>query len=242
MDTKDLLREKIDKARMDLPEDTRNAIDAVDWRAAILEIRHREGYDFIQLADLETETELLLCGLSTPEDYPKEIQKRMGISLEETKKLVAEMNEKVFKKIKEEMIKITEARKAVMEKAPPSPVEVGERPLKEELGKAGIQITDEEKGTSGAAQELESREEILGKIEKPTPSEAVPVPAALPPEEAHPLLAQKLSGPMQVPSSKTVHSLDNLTKPPLPATPPPAKAPSGAPQKYSEDPYREKPE
>ena len=233
MDTVDLLQIKIEKARMELPADTRAAIDAVDWRGVIMEIRNKEGYDFIQLGELEIETELLLCGLANPENYPRQIEKGMGITHEAAQKLVNEMNDKVFKKIKEELIKITENKKLVAEKAEPQPVDV-EKPLNERLGKAGIQITEMAPAQNGSVQALETREEILEKIEKPAP--------VLANTEPHPLLVEKLSGPMQIPSTKTVHSLDNLTKPPLPANTAPVKPTPSAPQKYSEDPYREKPE
>ena len=231
LDEKDALQVKIDRARLQLPEDARAAIDAVDWRGAIMQIRNNEGYDFIQLAELETETELLLCGLANPEDYPRQIEKGMGISREATQKLVEEMNEKVFKKIKEEMIKIAESKKLSAEKAAPHPVTVTDKPANEELARAGIQITGVSANGNGNPRALESREEILERIEKP----------ALPPAsfEPHPLLAEKLSKPMQIPSSKTVHSLDNLTKPAVPA--PPKAAPT-APKKYEVDPYRETPQ
>ena len=70
-DTVNLLKIKIEQAKRKLPFETVNAIDAVDWKAAILELRAKKGYNFEQLGDLETETELLLAGLVSPEDYPK---------------------------------------------------------------------------------------------------------------------------------------------------------------------------
>ena len=231
MENKDELQIKIEKARMELPEDTRAAIDTVDWRGVIMQIRNKEGYDFIQLSELETETELLLCGLANPENYPRQIEKGMGISHEAAQKLVSEMNEKIFKKIKEELIKIAENKKLSAEKAEPRPVTVTDKPANEELARAGIQITGTPVETSGGKEGLESREEILGKIERPSLA-----PAG---GEAHPLLAEKLSKPMQIPSSKTVHSLDNLTKPAVPAPP---KAAPAAPKKYEVDPYRETPQ
>ncbi|MDP9249207.1 MAG: hypothetical protein M3M85_01705 [bacterium] len=245
MDNKDELQIKIEKARMGLPEDTRSAIDAVDWRGVIMQIRNKEGYDFIQLSELETETELLLCGLANPEEYPKHVEKGMGISREAAQKLVNEMNEKVFKKIKEELIKITETKKVAAESAVPrAPVAVAvDKTLEEGLGKAGIQITEARANGNAAAEATETREEILEKIEAPTPAPTPSTPSrASVPVETHPLLAEKLSGPMQIPSTKTVHSLDNLTKPPVPPATTPAKPTASAPQKYSEDPYREKPE
>jgi hypothetical protein len=166
----------------------------------------------------------------------------MGVSHEAAQKLVNEMNDKVFKKIKEELIKITETKKLAAEKAEPQLVAV-EKSLTEEFDKAGIEITGASATANDGPQVLESREEILGKIERPAPVSTLKPSGMLPAgNEPHPLLAQKLSGPMQVPSSKTVHSLDNLTKPSLPSATTQAKTVPDAPQRYSEDPYREKPE
>lgn len=112
----DLLQMKIEKAKAELPQETLSAIDAVDWKQTILGIRERKGYTFEQLGDLEIETELLLCGLLNPADYPKELETRMGLPRTHVDSLVAEMNELVFKKIKEELIKITQAAAEDVEK------------------------------------------------------------------------------------------------------------------------------
>ncbi|MEK7471195.1 MAG: hypothetical protein AAB623_00920 [Patescibacteria group bacterium] len=110
-DTTDLLQIKIEKAKMQLPEETQNAINAVDYKAVILEMRKKKGYSFEQLGDLETETELLLCGLLSPENYPKELGNRMHLSGNEVNELVKEMNNRVFAKIKENLVKRTEEKK-----------------------------------------------------------------------------------------------------------------------------------
>src|SRR3989338_4976303 len=110
-DTIDTLKIKIDAARRNLSEETKVAIEAVPWKIAILGMREKKGYSFEQLGDLEIETELLLCGLLNPQDYPKELEKRMGISRAQADDLVNEMNEVVFRKIREELIKNTERKR-----------------------------------------------------------------------------------------------------------------------------------
>src|SRR3989344_4868338 len=98
MDTTiDLLKIKIDKAKEALSEESRRAVDGVDWKTIILSMRTEKGYSYTQLEDLETETELLLCGLINPEEYPKELEKRMGIPRAQVDELVNELNEKVLK-------------------------------------------------------------------------------------------------------------------------------------------------
>ena len=140
-DTTDLLKIKIEEAKRELPLETVNAIDAVDWRAAILELRSKFGYTFEQLGDLELETELLLCGLIGGEDYPKELENRLKITKTATNELVNEMNNLVFQKIQEELIKNIERKKIFQvsvkdEKKDTSDTEV--------LNSAGIEIVPEQ--------------------------------------------------------------------------------------------------
>src|ERR1035437_3125069 len=108
--TIDLLQIKIEKAKSGLPENTLNAINAIDWRGVILAIKEKRRYSIEQLGDLELETELLLCGLSNPKDYPRELESRMQISKMEANELVNEMNNLVFSKIKDGLIKNTERK------------------------------------------------------------------------------------------------------------------------------------
>ncbi len=219
-DEVDLLQIKIDKAKSQLSDDTLSAINAVPWQAGILALRETKGYTFEQLGNLEIETELVLCGLLRPEDYPKELENRMRINKAQANELVAEMNEMVFKKIKEELIKITEKRDAL------------KKSVKKDddiLKSAGIKIITPE------------APKVNPSTPQATPIGGAPAPKPTPVvTETHPILAQKLSGPVQTPSVKTEHTLDNLTKAPsVPATlatsttpPPPATYQKGA------DPYR----
>ena len=114
--TTDLLQIKIEQAKAKLPAETINAIAAVDWRASILGLRAKKGYTFEQLGDLEIETELLLCGLVSPKNYTEELERRMGISKSAANELANEMNNLVFEKIREELIKNIERKKNFKEK------------------------------------------------------------------------------------------------------------------------------
>lgn len=111
IETKDELQIKIEEANKKLPEDTLKAISAVNWKMILLEMKEKGIYTLEQLADLEIETELVLCGLLSPSDYPNEVQRSLGIPKSQADKLVNEINDSVFKKIREEMMKITNRRK-----------------------------------------------------------------------------------------------------------------------------------
>lgn len=231
-DTIDLLQIKIEKARAQLSNDTLSAIDAVNWKAVILAMRETRGYSFEQLGNLEIETELVLCGLLDPKNYPKEIENRMKISQTAANELVEEMNKLVFAKIREELIKITERKKG--EEKPVASIDAPEiKPI--------FHDTEEEKKSNAQILSFHGIEILNENDKKPTQTmvqsggETLPVPEKLeiPVEKAvHPILVQKLSGSFQMPSVKTEHSLENMTK---------ANQTSTA-SKPSIDPYREIPE
>ena len=192
--------------------------------------------------------QLLLCGLTNPADYPKELETRMKISPAEANELVNIMNERVFLKIRQELIKISERKKIFAQKNSPleeypevlpqgevdihpgasdTPQE-GNSDIKV-LDSAGIKMTATTPmplRTMDLRHEIpaENREEVLKKIENPN---------LIPP---HPILAQKLSDSFKTKVVQTNHSLKNLE---------PHLAQNGAAPNSSKppiDPYREIPE
>lgn len=267
-DTIDLLQIRIEKAKAQLSEDTLNAIAAVPWQAAILKMRETKGYSFEQLGDLELETELLLCGLLSPEDYPRELESRMKINKAQTNELVNEMNSLVFSKIKEELIKKTERKKIFAPTLQGAGLPISDT-YGQNIGAKKQIFSDSAKEKNNNMQVLSSAGiEIINGNGKPARAdgEKLPVPeklelpakpiieaiaeskgwekskpAATPAleqkkEEMHPMLSQKLSGSFQIPSVKTEHTLDNITK-----TNPPASLNEKVDKPYL-DPYREMPE
>ena len=259
-DTTDLLQIKIEKAKRELSLETVNAIDAVDWKAAIIGFRSKYGYTFEQLGDLELETELLLSGLIRGEDYPKELENRLKITRSAANELVNEMNSLVFKKIQEELIKNTERKKifqvSVRSEKNDNPPQLsatreeGNKTDTEVLNSAGIEIVPDlpaqtEKlelteipAHASAEEPLESREEMLEKIEKPASTREIELTRGGP-ETVPSILTQKLSGSVQIGMVKTEHSLENIT---------PTSKGVGAPTENvgtkipKIDPYREIPE
>lgn len=91
----------INKAKENLSEETKAAINAVNWKLILSGINKKYNAD--QLENLETETELLLCGLVSTEDYPKELESRMHLHKTDVVSLINEIDKLVFKKIQEEL-------------------------------------------------------------------------------------------------------------------------------------------
>ena len=217
--TVDLLQIKIEQAKRKLPLETVNAIDAVDWRAAIMNLRNTKGYTFEQLGDLEIETELVLCGLLDPRDYQKELEKRMNISRSSASEVVNTMNDLVFNKIKEELIKNSERRKIFANKT-----EVKNSPLEEypDIKPEGVGMNSSAPSGVPAAPQEGNKTPITEL--KPEIKNPIPVPEKLEiTGKVLPIMAHKLSAPVQMPKVETNHTLGNISKPKI-------------------DPYREIPE
>lgn len=221
----DLLQVKIEKAKENLSEDTLQAISAVDWKKTILDMRASRGYSFTQLEDLELETELLLCGLTSPDDYPKEVEKRLGLSKPQTSDLINYLNENIFKKIREEFIKITDKKKQgdTAESEAETPSQLKQRLIrtgpgakteeearqKTESVKPAEQSSNVSAGAAGPAMPPETPEKILQTLES---EEELPSPAESEKQEAKPVFAQKLSGSWKAPVNSTEYTLGNLSK------------------------------
>lgn len=101
--TTDTLEIQIAKAKALLSQESRNAIDAVNWKQIIEGMGKK--YSISQLEALETETELLLCGIVSTIDFPKELEARMKIPKVEVSMLLSEMDRLIFKKMQEELEK-----------------------------------------------------------------------------------------------------------------------------------------
>lgn len=101
--TTDSLQVKIIEARANLSKETREAIDNINWKLIVLGMSKKYNPD--QLDSLETETELLLCGILNPDSYAAELENRMMLTKEEVGLLLGEMDKLIFKQIQKELEK-----------------------------------------------------------------------------------------------------------------------------------------
>ena len=203
----DALQIRIEKAKADLPQETVQAINTVDWRQALLDIKNKKGFSIEKLEDLELETELMLCGLSNPSNYEKEIRERMSLSPTEAKDIVNEMNDKVFKKIRDAFAKIMEEKNSKIE----NEIKVSE--TKEDvsvLKQAGIEVIDSQEIQNDFVNK-EEKEENVGDLDRANMLNEVENPELI--KKTAPTMAmQKLSSSFNIPTTKTEYSLDNMTK------------------------------
>ena len=237
---KDELQKKIDAANAELSQQTRGAINAVNWKSAILSIKEKKGYSLEQLGELETEVELLLCGLTNPENFPNELETRMKISKADTETLVNEMNESIFKKIRDELMKNEQTETKIAEDKKNTDI----------LKSAQIEIIPTSPSISpdiGILEKSETSTDILSKIENPelinNPVSSISQDGKIEDKKIQSISAQKLSGSFQIPTVKTEYSLNNISKQgaPVNSNPVPILTDT-SPVKPKIDPYREIPE
>ena len=220
----------------------------------LINIGNRNSLNVEQLGILQTETYLVMLGLVHPDDYVHELKNSLKIDNLKTSIIASDVNKEIFfairEKLKETYNKTGEERSGggMIEEKIPRPEQNNK-----ELEKTGVEIVPDA-APADNNNHIETREEILARLEKPelgAPARNVSSVADARPHDSqqrvgqaggpHPIVAQKLSGPMKIPSVKTEHTLKNLTKPSeTTQVPEPQKPPT--PPKYDIDPYREVPE
>lgn len=82
-----------------LPKDVQEAILSVNYGAVLTDITKRYRLHIDQGAKLETETTLVMLGLSAPKDYLKNLIFEARIEPKIAEPIVAEVNEKIFRPI-----------------------------------------------------------------------------------------------------------------------------------------------
>lgn len=194
MDLNNQSQSDIQKAKANLPKESREAIESVPWHDIIFEIKKERNYNFSQIEKLGNYTDLLLCGLLNPIEYPALLERDLGITREETDELVDELNERIFKKIREEL-----ARK--------------QQSIQEYLPDHGEDIDTKQ-------EDIESREDILKAIENHKP-EIYKFSSTNNNQEVKtniPIASQKLAGSFGIPAKETTHSINNDTTKVIPVS------------------------
>lgn len=87
-----------------LPPDIKKAINELDWGKTVLPIGKKNGLSVEQMGDLQQQTVFVLVGLLHPNEYFDAIKNALGIDAVKATALVADMNEAVFKTIKQKLV------------------------------------------------------------------------------------------------------------------------------------------
>ena len=225
------IEQGLDKRFTELPKEIKDVFEKSQYKLTLYNIEYKNKLTIDQMGDLEKNVTNLINGSINPNNFQDFIEKDIKLSPEVITKLINDLNEKIFLKIRESLKLINTPTEKTPEKVNDSQI----------LNSAGIEIVPEKLELPITEKLPEKREEILKKIENP---DAVhPVRSMSPQGDSstlvleraasngvHPILVQKLSSSMQTPMVKTEHTLNNLT---------PSSTPKIAPKI---DPYREIPE
>lgn len=167
-------------ARFDkMPENIQEVVEKSNYQALLYEISTAHKLSVPQMGTLDTITTDLIVGSIHPDEFKKIVIKKIGLPEAESAVLVNEINEKVFKKIRGQLMALTGGGV----KSPEPEIQTPKEDL-DTLKSHGIEIAEKQ----------------------PVPQvEKLEIPA--PKTEIHPLLTQKMSAPVQSTSVKNEYEL-----------------------------------
>jgi hypothetical protein len=94
----------IDERMAKLPAYIRTALAQIHWGEQIISIGKKNGLHIDEMGALQTETVLVLVGLVHPDQYAKNLQHELHIPKEKIDAIIMDVNEKVFKNIRQSLI------------------------------------------------------------------------------------------------------------------------------------------
>jgi len=99
-------RDQIETMIRALPEDVRDALGSIDNLDVVIELQKKYNLHYDQMGALNDEILMLYAGKTPPQEFIRNIQKSMNITPELAQTIGAEVNEKIFKPIRETLKKI----------------------------------------------------------------------------------------------------------------------------------------
>lgn len=98
--------QEIMKRYDDLPEDLQKALFSTQTSDAIFEVGKKHGLVIEKMGELADETGLVMLGMTKPNEYIKNLEKRLGVEVIKAKEIAEDINQKVFSPIRESLKKI----------------------------------------------------------------------------------------------------------------------------------------
>ncbi len=98
------IRQQFEEQLAYLPTINQEALKAFDWATELVGIGKNYGLHIDELEDLQIETMLLLVGLTSPDNYEKELIERLAIPPSEAEKIIEQINERIFTPIHEYIV------------------------------------------------------------------------------------------------------------------------------------------
>ncbi len=172
-DTQKLIQDQIAK----LPPEIKEVLSKADWSAKMTEIGKKYQLHLDQLGAFQTETMLVLIGLTHPNQYMEELKKHLNVSEGLATTLAGEVNEQILKGVRQKLIETYNSGE--LENKPAAAESESELSTIEEgvLKKSDIEI-DKPKMELRAPSIVETdRTKLLTEIENPPASRSIPLRA-----------------------------------------------------------------
>lgn len=112
-----------------LPDDIRSAIMDTGYQQKLFDIAKAQKLTYEELGILETETTMVLLGMTKPADYRDELQSELKKNDTEIDQVVAQVNEKVFAPIRVSLEKLYSAKREPGDYAGVDPFAVSDAPV-----------------------------------------------------------------------------------------------------------------
>jgi hypothetical protein len=111
--------EEFDKIFTTLPEDVREAMSSVNTLNIIMEMKTKYGLHIDQLGELSAEVGMLMLGKTPPQEFIGKVESVLRVPKETAKQIATEVNEKIFRPVRESLAQIHEIEESGEESVQP---------------------------------------------------------------------------------------------------------------------------
>ena len=112
---KNFTEEQIAQMYDNLPEDLKDAIFGLEMNEIVEKIGRENQLNIEQIGDLANETGMVMLGVTHPNEFIGNLADRLEVDKEKARAIAGEINEQIFKKVRESLRKIHNMREGVEE-------------------------------------------------------------------------------------------------------------------------------
>ena len=116
---KNFTEEQIAQMYDNLPEDLKDAIFGLEMNEIVEKIGRENQLNIEQIGELANETGMVMLGVTHPNEFIGNLTSRLEVDKEKARAIAQEINEQVFKKVRESLRKIHNIREENEQKTEP---------------------------------------------------------------------------------------------------------------------------
>src|SRR3989344_3825390 len=122
---KNFTEEQIAQMYDNLPEDLNEAVFSVDMSEVVEKIGRGHQLSIDKIGDLANETGMVMLGVTHPNEFIGNLADRLEVDKEKARAIGGEINEQIFKKVRESLRKIHNMREGGEEENQGNPLRQG---------------------------------------------------------------------------------------------------------------------